>query len=558
MNTYQFIENDFNYIDLELPVIACSFEIEKIKLKQISYHEALLLNFFKNNPYYKCKFNELLALNKVGAEDTEILKEVMQNLLSNKKLFNTSSYYNNQQEMSIGLSPLGEKLVEQSYVLTRNSLTEKYTFYYDIATNAFLTENESKAVLPEEQSFFYRKNYRFLRDYLQDDNNFPADQNFSQELPIPLDSHDNYSAAEQENDITNKIKDGFYYAKQKLTRKKLTSRILKNGLALAGNSPKNSYHLDKKLAETFKNYSDDFINAAQSKQKNQNTDVFNFSSTVFKYLSWNTTELNSILSQNKYIIFIPEGTKAVIPCSDENKIIRISKQLFAPKSEFEFFLYDYDYMYSVSQSFYAAKEFKEYHGNKISKEKFFQPFKFYLENPEINTSFMEILPIVEKTNSLTLFIQTILQIKKIALQKLLLANRFFKKNPEWQSFFKRYMQDIILKDIVQHGYNNLKNLLAMQRIAEIPEEDFLEIIQTAEFNVVIVHDNALSLLERKCLWYDELCLHNFAHENIKKDILALAPVINERKEISEHTLDILSDEFKQLIARSFSKTHSKY
>lgn len=125
MNTYQFIENDFNYIDLELPVIACIFETEKIQLKQISYHEALLLNFFKNNPYYKCNFNELLALNKVGAEDREVLKEVLQTLLSNKKLFNNSSYYNDVQEMSIGLSPLGEKLMEQGYVLTNTVLTEK-------------------------------------------------------------------------------------------------------------------------------------------------------------------------------------------------------------------------------------------------------------------------------------------------------------------------------------------------------------------------------------------------------------------------------------------------
>lgn len=365
---------------------------------------------------------------------------------------------------------------------------------------------------------------------------------------MPLAVHDNNSVTDPENDITDIIKDGFYYAKQKLIKKKLTSRLVKNGLALAGNSQKNSYQMDKKLAETFKKYSDDFINAAQGKQKNQNTDVFNFNSAVFKYLSWNTTELNQILTQNNYIIFIPEGTKAVIPCSDENKIIHISKQLFAPKSEFEFFLCDHDYMYSVSQSFYAAKEFKEYHGNRISKEKFFHPFKFYLESPEADTFFLEILPIVEKTNSLALFIQTILQMKKIALQKLLSANRFFKKNPEWQRFFKKYMQDSILKDIVQNGYNNLKNLLALQRIAEIAEEDILDIIQKTDYPVALVHDTALSLLERKCLWFDELYLHNFARESIRKNIYALAPVIRERKEISEHTLEILSDAFKQLIA----------
>lgn len=110
------------------------------------------------------------------------------------------------------------------------------------------------------------------------------------------------------------------------------------------------------------------------------------------------------------------------------------------------------------------------------------------------------------------------------------------------------MQDIILKDILQTGYNDLKNLLAMQRIAEIPEEDILEIIQRADYNVAIIHNHSLSLLERKCLWYDELYLHNFAREDIKKNILALAPAIKEKNEISEHTPEILSDEFKQLIA----------
>lgn len=205
-------------------------------------------------------------------------------------------------------------------------------------------------------------------------------------------------------------------------------------------------------------------------------------------------------------------------------------------------------MYSMTQSFYTTKNFKEFHGNRISKENFFQPCKLYLENPEIDTSFMEILPIVEKTNSLSLFIQTIQQMKKIALQKLLVAHRFFKKNPEWQGFFKNYMQDIILNDILQTGYNDLKNLLAMQHIAEIPEEDILEIIQRADYNVAIIHNHSLSLLERKCLWYDELYLHNFAREDIKKNILALAPAIKEKNEISEHTPEILSDEFKQLIA----------
>lgn len=318
-------------------------------------------------------------------------------------------------------------------------------------------------------------------------------------------------------------------------------------MTLTENSNKISYHVDKKLAEIFKNYSEDFINAVQNKQKNQYADTFNFNTNIFKYLSWTTEELKSLLSLNNYVIFIPDGTKAFIPCNDENKIVRISKQLFAPKSEFEFFIYALDYMYSVSQSFYSSKEFKDYHGNRISKEKFFHPFKFYLENPEIDTSFMEILPIVEKTNSLSLFIQTILQMKKISLQKLLFAHRFFKKYPEWQGFFKKYMQDIILRDILHNGYNNLKNIFILQRIAEISEEDILEIIQRADYNVAIVHNNSLSLLERQCLWYDELYQHNFARENIKNNILALAPAIKERKEISKHTLDILSDEFKQLI-----------
>lgn len=43
----RYIEKDSDIVDLELPVIACSFEVEKIKLKEISYYAALLLNFFK-------------------------------------------------------------------------------------------------------------------------------------------------------------------------------------------------------------------------------------------------------------------------------------------------------------------------------------------------------------------------------------------------------------------------------------------------------------------------------------------------------------------------------
>lgn len=549
MTAYQFIENDLNYIDLELPVIACIFEIEKIKLKQISYNEALLLNFFKNNPYHKCNFEELLSLNKIGTENKEILKEVLQDLLSNKKLFNNSSYYNELQEMSIGLSPLGEKLIEQGYVLSNTIITEKYTFYYDIATGTFLTESENETVLPEEKSFFYQKNYRFLRDYLQDNMSFPIEKNFSS-LPFPLHFTEKYPLSEQENAITSTIKDGFYYAKQKLNKKKLTSRLVKNGLSLADTANNVSYHIDKSFEEIFKNYSEEYINKLRSNQKNHHTDVFNFSTNVFKYLSWTREELNDLFTRNNYIVFIPDGTKAFVPCTDESKIVHISKQLFAPKSEFEFFIYALDYMYNITQTFYHSKEFKDYQGNRISKEKFFQPFKFYLESSEMDTLFMELLPIIEKTNSLSLFIRTINQMKKIALQKLLPANRFFKNNPEWKSFFKKYMQDVILKDILQNGYNNLKNLLVLQRAAEIPEENILEIIQRAEYRVSLPLDYSLSLLERKCLWYDELYLHNFARESVKKNILALAPFINKKEEISENTFEILSDDFKQILQKA--------
>lgn len=549
MNACQFIENNFNYIDLELPVIACIFEIEKIKLKQISYHEVLLLNFFKNNPYHKCNFEELLFLNKVDAENKEILKEVLQNLLSIKTLFNNSSYYNDLQEMSVGLSPLGEKLFEQGYVLTNSIVTEKYTLYYDIATGAFLTENET--ILPRAKSFFYQKNYHFLREYLQDDNSFLLEKNFGS-LPVPLPLTEKYSAFEQENAITSQIKDGFYYAKEKLSRKKLTSRLIKNGLSLAGSSNKLSYHIDKSFEKTFKPYSEAFINAALGKQNNQHSDTFNFNADSFKYVSWTTEELQNLLSDNNYLIFIPDGIKAFVPCTDENKIVRISKQLFAPKTEFEFFIYALDYMYCITQSFYHSKEFKDYQGNRISKEKFFQPFNFYLESSEVDTLFTELLPILEKTNSLSLFITAVNQMKKIALQKLLRANRFFKNNPEWKSFFKRYMQDVIFRDILQNGYNNLKNLLVLQRVAEIPKENILEIVQKADYRVSLPLEYSLSLLERKCLWYDELYLHNFARENVKKDILALAQFINNKEEISANTYNILSDDFKQIINNAAS------
>lgn len=150
----RYIEKDSHIVDLELPVIACCFEIEKIKLKEFSYYAALLLNFFKNNPFYKCNFEDLLKINKVGEEEKSILKDEMKELLSCKKLFNTSSYYNELQEMSIGLSPLGVKLFEEGYVLTNEIETEKYTFYYDIATKRFLSESESKTVLEREKSFF--------------------------------------------------------------------------------------------------------------------------------------------------------------------------------------------------------------------------------------------------------------------------------------------------------------------------------------------------------------------------------------------------------------------
>lgn len=544
----RYIEKDSNIVDLELPVIVCSFEIERIKLKEFSYEAALLLNFFKNNPFYKCNFDEILKINKVSEEDKSILKKEMQELLSYKKLFNTSSYYNDLQDMCIGLSPLGIKLFEEGHILTNEIETEKYTFYYDIATGRFLNENESKTVLEREKSFFQNKNYRFLRNYLQEDNSFLTDKNFSTELPIPIYLNDVFSVSEQENAVTSKIKNGYYFSKQKLTRKKLTSRLVKNGLSVSQKYNKTSCQLDKKFEEIFANYRDDFLAAVLDKQQNKNTGDFNFGTNTFKYLSWTKEELQNILTIHDCTLFLPQGLKAPVPYNEKNKIIRTSKKLFSPTSEFEFYLYTLDHMYTITQSFYNTADFKEYMGNKITREKFFNAVKFYLDTPVNDPLFHELLPIIEKTNSLGLFINSINHCKKIALQKLVDANSFFKDNPEWSSFFKRYMQGVIFKEIMSTSYKHLNVLLALHRLAGISEQEFLDIIKNAEYRLPIeLQGFPFSEQECICLWYDELYLHNFLKHTIKKYITGIAPMLKQKNAISEEAWIILSDEFKTLI-----------
>lgn len=549
LNNLRYIEKDSTIVDLELPVIACSFEIEKIKLKKYSYEAALLLNFFKNNPFYKCNFDEILKINKVGEEEKGILKDEMKELLTYKKLFNNSSYYNDLQEMSIGLSPLGSKLFEEGYILTNEIETEKYTFYYDIATGRFLNENESSTVLANKKSFFHNKNYRFLRNYIQEDNSFLKDKNFSAELPIPMQLSEIFSGAEQENAVNSKIKNGYYFSKQKLTKKKLTSRLIKNGLSITQKYNRTIYQLDKKFEDTFAGYRDDFIASVQGQQQNKNTTDFTFGVNTFKYLSWTTEELKEILTIHDCMLFLPQGLKAPIPYNKKNTIIHTSRKLFSPNSEFEFYMYALDHMYVFTQSFYKHADFKEYMGNKISKEKFFQAVKFYLDTPVNDPRFHELLPIIEATKSLGLFIKTLNNTKRIALQKLIDANQFFKKNSEWSSFFKRYMLDILFKEIMSTSYRNLKALLALHRLAEISEQEFLDIVQRTEYILPIeLQGFALSELERKCLWYDELYHHNFLKETIKQYIQGIAPMVKQKNAFSEETATLLSDEFKALIS----------
>lgn len=547
----RYIEKDSDIVDLELPVIACSFEVERIKLRSISYEAALLLNFFKNNPFYKCNFDEILKINKVGEEKKGILKEEIQVLLNYKKLFNTSSYYNDLQEMSIGLSPLGAKLFEEGYLLTNEIETEKYTFYYDIATDRFLNDTESKTVLEKEKSFFKNKNYRFLRNYVQEDNSFLKGKNLSSELPIPMHLSDLFSVVEQENSITSKIKNGYYFSKQKLTKKKLTSRLIKNGLSVRQKYNKTTFQLDKKYEEIFANYSDEFTAAIQEKQNNKNTAEFNFSANTFKYLSWTTEEFKNILLTHDCTLFLPQGLKAPIPYNEKNKIIRTSKRLFSPASEYEFSLYALDHMYTISQSFYNAAGFKDYMGNKINKEKFFKAFKFYLDTPANDPLFHELLPIILETKSLELFIKNINNSKKIALQKLIDANQFFKEEPEWNSFFKRYMLDILFKEIMKKSYTNLNILLALHHIAGISAPEFLELVQRSEYILPIdLQGFTFSELERKCLWYDELYLHNFLKDTIQKNITDIIPMIKQKNAVSEDAWTILSDKFKAFVNNS--------
>lgn len=547
----RYIEKDSDIVDLELPVIACSFEVERIKLRSISYEAALLLNFFKNNPFYKCNFDEILKINKVGEEKKGILKEEIQVLLNYKKLFNTSSYYNDLQEMSIGLSPLGAKLFEEGYLLTNEIETEKYTFYYDIATDRFLNDTESKTVLEKEKSFFKNKNYRFLRNYVQEDNSFLKGKNLSSELPIPMHLSDLFSVVEQENSITSKIKNGYYFSKQKLTKKKLTSRLIKNGLSVRQKYNKTTFQLDKKYEEIFANYSDEFTAAIQEKQNNKNTAEFNFSANTFKYLSWTTEEFKNTLLTHDCTLFLPQGLKAPIPYNEKNKIIRTSKRLFSPASEYEFSLYALDHMYTISQSFYNAAGFKDYMGNKINKEKFFKAFKFYLDTPANDPLFHELLPIILETKSLGLFIKNINNSKKIALQKLIDANQFFKEEPEWNSFFKRYMLDILFKEIMKKSYTNLNILLALHRIAGISAPEFLELVQRSEYILPIdLQGFTFSELERKCLWYDELYLHNFLKDTIQKNITDIIPMIKQKNAVSEDAWTILSDKFKAFVNNS--------
>ena len=543
----RYIEKDSHIVDLELPVIDCCFEIEKIKLKEFSYYAALLLNFFKNNPFYKCNFEDLLKINKVGEEEKSILKDEMKELLSYKKLFNTSSYYNDLQEMSIGLSPLGVKLFEEGYVLTNEIETEKYTFYYDIATKRFLSESESKTVLEREKSFFQNKNYRFLRNYLQEDNSF-LKENFSTELPVPVRLNDMFSVSEQENAVTSNIKNGYYFSKQKLTKKKLTSRLVKNGLSISQKYNNTSWRLDKKYEKFFANYSEEFIAAVQEKQNNKNAAGFNFGTNTFKYLSWTTEEFKDILMIHDCTLFLPQGLKAPVPYNEKNKIIHTPKKLFSPSSEYEFYLYTLDHIYTITQSFYNTADFKEYMANKINKEKFFQAFKFYLDTPPNDPLFHELLPIIEATNSLGHFIDTINNAQKIALQKLIDANQFFKNNSEWRSFFKRYMLDILFKEIMSTSYKSLNILLALHRLAGISEQEFLDLIQKTEYRLPVeLQGFSLSEIERTCIWYDELYQHNFSKETIQKYITGIAPMIKQKNTVSEEAWMILSDEFKALV-----------
>lgn len=539
---------DTQYADLELPVIQCVFETEKIKLAPINQYSNLLLNFFKRKPFFKCNFEEILTINKIAPSHKERLKEELQTLLTYKKLVNNASYFDEYNEMCVGLSVIGESLYDIGHIPTNDIQKDFYTIYYDVATNQFLAEDETENILPEKESFFYKKEYRFLKNYLFGDNGFLNNMQCSAKLPISP-GGDSFIQNQEQDGISARILDGYYFSKQRLTKKKLTSRCIKNGLILIDDD-KNPYHINEKFKAVFSNYADEFIQKYNLKvnESIRAGDLnFNTNKNTLKFNSLSKTELEALLANKENILFLPEGTECPLPAKN---IIRISKTLFPVKSEFAFYIFAKDFFYSITPSFFTIAGLKDYLCNKIDKESFFQSVCYSDDTADMDV-FREFLTVIEQTNSIVLFAKHIKKSKKITLKKLLSAHDHFKNSDKWNIFFRAYVLEILFKDIMSTGFNHIEKIMLLQKTANITDKKLMDLIEKTNYRVGTlgnIDKNNYTVLECQCLWYDTLLAQNFSNELLHEEIRKLKPFVKEKKEISETVYNVLSEHFRRLLS----------
>lgn len=539
---------DIQYADLELPVIQCVFETEKIKLTPINQYSNLLLNFFKRRPFFKCNFEEILTINNIAPNYKERLKEELRLLLIYKKLINNASYFNEDNEMCIGLSVIGENLYDLGHIPTNDIQRDFYTIYFDVATNQFLAEDETKNILPEKESFFYKKEYRFLKDYLFGDNSFLNNMRYSAKFPIPPGNNSFFQGQEQ-NGISARISDGYYFSKHRLTKKKVTSRRIKNGLILIdeGSSP---YHVNEKFKTVFSNYANEFIrknNLKANESIRTGGFSFNANENTPEFNSLSKTALQALLANKENILFLPEETERPLPARN---IIRISKTLFPVKSEFTFYIFANDFFYSITPSFFSIAGVADYLCNKIDKESFFQSVGYLDDSTDMNV-FNEFLTVIEQTNSIALFGRHIKKSKKITLKKLLFTHDHFKNSDSWNIFFKAYVIEILFKDIMSTGFSHIEKIMLLQKTANITNKKLLDLIEKTDYRVDTldnINKNNHTFLERQCLWYDTLLAQNFPNELLHEEIRKLKPLIKQKKEISETVYNMLSKHFKHLLS----------
>ena len=132
----------------------------------------------------------------------------------------------------------------------------------------------------------------------------------SAKLPIPP-GGDSFIQNQGQNGISARILDGYYFSKQRLTKKKITSRCIKNGLILIDDD-KSPYHINEKFEAVFSNYADEFIQKYNLKvnESIRAGDLnFNTNKNTLKFNSLSKTELEALLANKENILFLPKGTE---------------------------------------------------------------------------------------------------------------------------------------------------------------------------------------------------------------------------------------------------------